>query len=73
MIELIRTDDPVLLTWLQSRLDEEGIPSVVFDAYTSGLYGGALGAVGRRVMVDDDDLSRAQLILEEGHRLANGR
>ena len=72
MIELTRTDDPVLLAWLQSRFEEEGIAAMVFDAHTSSLYGGALDAVNRRIMVDDDDLQRALSILAEGRRLANG-
>ena len=70
MIELLRTQDPVLLGWLQSRLDEAEIPAVVFDAHTSSLYGGALDAVTRRVMVDEADIGRARLILAEAERLA---
>lgn len=72
MIELLRTQDPVLLGWLQSRLAEAGIPFEIFDAHTSTLYGGALDAVTRRVMVDERDAARAQFILAEADRLANG-
>ena len=72
MIELTRTADPVLLTWLQERLAEDGIECIVFDGHTSSLYGGALDAIGRRVMVLEDDIERARLILAEAQRLANG-
>ena len=65
MIELVRTDDPVLLSWLESRLSEAGILAVVFDAHTATVYGGALDAVKRRVMVDDSDIGPARMILAE--------
>ena len=72
MIELLRTQDPVLLGWLESRFGEAGIAVVVFDAHTSSLYGGALDAITRRVMVDEADIACARLILAEAERLANG-
>lgn len=63
MVELIRTTDPVLLSWLQMTLREYGIEAIIFDAYTSAVYGGALDSVARRVMVAEDDLNRARAIL----------
>ena len=72
MIELLRTQDPVLIGWLQTRFAEADIPVVIFDAHTSSLYGGALDAVTRRVMVGESDIARARLILAEAERLANG-
>jgi len=65
MIELLRTDDPVKLSWLKARLEQEGIEALVFDAHTSGAYGGALGFIQCRVMVDEDDAARARAILRE--------
>ena len=65
MMELIRTADPVLLSWLQARLREAGIDAVVFDGLTSGIYGGALDAIARRVMVESAHWQRAQAILAE--------
>lgn len=65
MIELIRSDDPVLVSWLETRLREIGIKAHVLDAYTASVYGGALGAVQRRVMVDETDLPRARLLLAD--------
>jgi hypothetical protein len=70
MIELIRTDDPVLLSWLEIRLAEIGIEVVVFDAHTSNAYAGALDSVSRRMMVAEDDLSRAMRVVAEGRGLA---
>jgi hypothetical protein len=75
MIELLRTADPVLLTWLEARLAAEGVGVVIFDQHTSAAYGGALTAIERRVMVADDDADRARFILADvpaapldGHR-----
>lgn len=65
MIELIRSEDPVLISWLEMRLRELGITIHVLDAYTASAYAGALGAVQRRVMVDEADLIRAQRLLAE--------
>lgn len=72
MIELIRTDDPVFASWLESRLAGAGITAYVFDAYTSSLYGSALGAVQRRVLVEEADLSRARLVLQEAEGYRDG-
>ena len=71
MIELIRTDDPVLLSWLQARLAEIGIEAVVFDGHTSSAYGGALDTVCSRLMVAEDDHSRALRVVAEGRELAD--
>jgi cytochrome c biogenesis protein ResB len=70
MIELIRTDDPVLLSWLETRLAEVGIETVVFDGHTSSAYAGALDSVSSRMMVAEEDLSRAMRIVAEGRGLA---
>lgn len=59
MKELVKTNDPVLLSWLQALLRDGGIESVVFDAHMSILEGSA-GAIPRRLMVIDDDYQRAR-------------
>jgi hypothetical protein len=70
MIELVTSDDDVFLGWLEARLTDAGLTVHVLDAFTSRLYGGALAALPRRVMVDDEDYAKAREILEEGRRLA---
>ena len=62
MKELIRTNDPVFLSWLQAALSDAGIEAMVFDQYTSAIEG-SIGALPRRVMVLEDDLARAQQII----------
>ena len=63
MKELIRTNDPVLLSWIQATLADEGIEAVIFDQYMSAVEG-SIGAFPRRVMVLDRDLERAQRALD---------
>jgi len=63
VIELIRTNDPVLISWATAVLKEQGIESFVLDAHTSVLEGTA-GAIPRRLMVIDEDAPRARAIIE---------
>ncbi len=64
MKELLRTNDPVLISWLRALLRDGGIESFVFDGYTSILEGSA-GAIPRRLMVIDDDLDTARKIVTD--------
>ncbi len=64
MKELLRTNDPVLLTWLAALLRDQGVESVVFDTHTSVLEGSA-NAIPRRMMVIDSDYDAARRILIE--------
>jgi Putative prokaryotic signal transducing protein len=65
MIELMQTNDPVRLSWAQALLKEAGIESLVLDAYTS-IVEGSIGAIPRRLMVAEEDASRARYILAKG-------
>jgi len=60
--ELIRSNDPVLLSYLMSVLEEENIEAILLDEHTSVLEG-SIGAIQRRVMVLAEDLARAKQIL----------
>ena len=64
MKELLRTNDPVLLSFATTLLAGESIDAVVLDGHTSILEG-SIGAIQRRLMVPDADLARARLLLEE--------
>lgn len=66
MKELLRTNDQVRLSWLQALLAAAGIRAVVLDAHTS-IIEGSIGAIPRRLMVDDADHRRAlDLVAEAG-------
>jgi hypothetical protein len=62
MKELLRTNNPVRLSWLQALLSDSGIDTLVLDHHTS-LVEGNIGAIPRRSMVADGDLARARALL----------
>ena len=67
MKALLRTNDPVEISWLLAELSARGIDAVVLDAHTS-IAEGSLGILPRRVMVSDEDFPRASRILEGARR-----
>jgi len=68
MRELVRTNDPALLSFLQAVLADAGVECVVLDAHTSVIEGSA-GAIPRRVMVDDDRFALAERLLGEVRKI----
>ena len=64
MVELVRSNDLVYLSWVEATLAAEGIESLVTDQHTSVLEG-SIGAIPRRILVDDQDISRARYILAQ--------
>lgn len=64
MKELLRTTDPVRLSWLTALLADAGIEAVVLDQHTSILEG-SIGAIPRRLMVHDEDYAQARRVLHE--------
>lgn len=69
MKELIRTNDWIRLSWIEAMLTAAGIETLVLDTHAS-IVEGSIGAIQRRVMVDDDDLQRARtMLIEAGEEL----
>ena len=68
MKELLRTTDPVLLSWLVALLADAGIEAVILDHHTSILEG-SIGATPRRLMVDADAHAYARRLLEDAGEL----
>ena len=64
MEELIRTNDLVLISFIESLLREAGIRYLVGDQNMSVLEG-SLGILPRRVLVDADRLEEARGLLTE--------
>ncbi|MEX4007303.1 putative signal transducing protein [Neoaquamicrobium sediminum] len=64
MIELMRTNDPVLISFVEALLRDAGLSYFVADQNMSVIEG-SLGILPRRVMVSDDDLDAARQLLEE--------
>jgi len=66
MIELMRTNDPVVISFVESLLRDAGIACFVADQNMS-IVEGSLGILPRRVMVDEDSLAQArQLLVDAG-------
>jgi hypothetical protein len=63
MVELIRTNDLVRLSWAEAMLAAAGVETVVLDAHVSAVEG-SLGVLPRRLMVAAEDLRRAREVLE---------
>ena len=71
MRELVRTNDPVLISAIEALLDGADIPHVVLDQNMSVLDG-SIGVLPRRVMVADDRAAAARKLLQDaglGHEL----
>jgi tRNA1(Val) A37 N6-methylase TrmN6 len=62
MRELLRTNDFVLVSYLEAVLADAGIAAVVLDGHTAVAQGSIL-AIARRVMVEDEDFAAAERLL----------
>ncbi|KRB49907.1 hypothetical protein ASE04_15000 [Rhizobium sp. Root708] len=62
MHELIRANDPVLLSFAESLLKDAGIHCLIADQGMSILEG-SLGMLPRRLLVDDERADQARRIL----------
>ena len=71
MKELLRSNDPVLLSFATALLADARIDAVVLDGHTSVLEG-SIGAIPRRLMVPDEDHARARRLLAEAGGLPDG-
>jgi hypothetical protein len=71
MKELLRSNDPVLLSFVSSLLTEAGIGFIVLDTNMSVMEG-SIGILPRRVLVEEDCIEDARNLLTEagvGHDL----
>ena len=64
MQEILRTNDPILISYVRSLLLDAGIESVEFDSHIANLEGG-VSAIPCRLMVIDADVDRALSILAD--------
>ncbi len=72
MVELLRTNNAVLISWSTALLRDAGIEPIVLDAHMSVLEG-SIGVLPRRLMVADGDEALARRILgEAGIALRHG-
>ena len=64
MHEIMRTNDPVALSFARSLLEDAGIFCMVADESMSVLDG-SLGILPRRLLIDRDEKDRAIRLLED--------
>lgn len=69
MKELLRTNDVVLLSFLETRLRQAGIDPIVLDTNAS-IVEGSIGILPRRLMVIDEDFEPARRVVEAAKREA---
>lgn len=64
MVELMRTNDAVVISFVEALLIDAGIPCFVADRNMS-ILDGSIGILPRRVMVGEDDLPEARRIVAD--------
>lgn len=64
MIELIRTNDPVIISFVESLMRDAGIGCFVADQNMS-ILDGSIGILPRRIMIDEADADEARQILTD--------
>ncbi len=64
MEEIVRTNDPVLISFIEAVLKEAGVVHLVLDTHMSILEG-SLGMIPRRILVDSDQSVLARMRLTE--------
>ncbi|MDA0339501.1 MAG: DUF2007 domain-containing protein [Proteobacteria bacterium] len=69
MEEVLRTNDPVTLSFAQSLLRDFGIEPFLMDAQTSAIEG-SIGAIQRRIMVIAEDADEARALLQDADLLS---
>jgi hypothetical protein len=72
MRELLRSNDLVYLSWAQAILSAEGIGCMVLDDHVSGVEG-SIGAIPRRLMVEEALLEEARRLLRQAEDDLVGR
>ncbi|WP_182085862.1 DUF2007 domain-containing protein [Aureimonas sp. ME7] len=73
MIELLRSNDPVLLSFAEALLRDAGIAHLLADSHMSVLDG-SIGILPRRLLVDEEEIAQARRLLRDadlGHELSD--
>jgi len=64
MIELIRTNDAVIISFVEALMRDAGIAYFVADQNMS-VMDGSIGILPRRIMIDAEDAGQARRILTD--------
>ena len=68
MKDVLKTADPVKLSFARSVLAEAGIESFVLDSGMASMYGGGIDFVQQRLSVADEDAGEAEALLAEADK-----
>ncbi len=66
VVEILRTNDAVVLSFLTALLADSGIESVILDTHTSVLEG-SIGALQRRLVVAEEHERAARQLMAEAN------
>ena len=64
MVELVRTNDTVLVSFIEVLLRDAGVNVIIADQNMSVLEG-SLGVLPRRVLIDEADEEQAKALLAD--------
>ena len=64
MTELLRSNNPVLISYVEALLKGSGIQHVTYDTHMSVMEG-SLGILPRRLLVNQRDLPAARRLLQD--------
>jgi putative signal transducing protein len=62
MIEIVRTNNPVLISFIEATLKEADLFVAVLDSNAS-ILDGSIGMLPRRVMISDEDADAVRKVL----------
>lgn len=74
MIEIVRTNDPVVISFVEALMRDAGIAFLVADQNMSVMEG-TIGILARRILVGEEDAERAREVLVEAgvaHEIRQG-
>jgi hypothetical protein len=74
MVELLRTNDAVVISFVEALMRDAGIEILVADRNMS-ILDGSIGILPRRIMVGEEDAEAARQILEDAgiaHEMRRG-
>lgn len=64
MLEIVRTNDLVVISLIETLLDEAGVSYFIADRHMSAVEG-SLGFLPRRILVAEDEFPRARRLLSD--------
>ena len=64
MVELLRSNDTVLLSFVEVLLRDSGVTAIIADRNMS-IVEGSIGVLSARVLVNESDVTRARQLLRD--------